>query len=147
MNYNKILNVPEDASVSDIKRAYRSEAKKLHPDHNNSPEAAEAFKRITEAQEKLIAQAKAAEKATPRDDSAIRHSTAAAVKATAQAAFRAPSTLPTLTDEEIEAIQALDHQAAAKPKRTWFGRIKDTKDVIAHRRKLKRNNRRIDGKY
>lgn len=145
MNYNKLLNVQPGASAKEIKQAYRKAAQELHPDHNNSPEAAEAFQRIREAHEKLLEQAKTAE--ASRDTDSIQRSTAAAVKATAQAAFRAPSTLPTLTEEETREIQELDRQAANKPKRSLFGRILDPKEVIAHRKKIRRNTRRIDGKY
>lgn len=145
MNYNKLLNVQPGASAKEIQQAYRKAAKEVHPDHSKSPEAAEAFQRIREAREKLLQQAEAGEAA--RDANAIQHSTAAAVKATTQAAFRAPSTLPTLTDEEIKEVQDLDQKAAEKPKRSLFGRILDPKAVLAHRKKIRRNNRRLDGKY
>lgn len=53
-DWYKILEISQDASDSDIKRAYRTQALKWHPDkHNETPEtyaAAEArFKDITEA--------------------------------------------------------------------------------------------------
>lgn len=145
MNYNKLLNVQPGASAKEIKRAYRKAAQELHPDHNSSPEAAEAFQRIQEAQQKLLEQAKAAE--TTRDPDSIQRSTATAVKATTQVAFRTPSTFPTPSDEEVQETQELDRQAATKPKRSLFGRILDPKEVIAHRKKIRRNTRRIDGKY
>lgn len=49
----EILNLDADASSSEIKRAYRMLAKKWHPDRNKSPNAAEMFKKISWAYEKL----------------------------------------------------------------------------------------------
>ncbi len=49
-DYYKILGVPENAEIDEIKRAYRKLAKKHHPDHNKGDKAAEAkFKEISEA--------------------------------------------------------------------------------------------------
>lgn len=49
-DYYKILGVAENASESDIKRAYRALAKKYHPDANQSDKTAESrFKDISEA--------------------------------------------------------------------------------------------------
>ena len=53
-DYYKILGIDKNASDSDIKSAYRSMAKKYHPDLNpNNPEAAEKFKECNEAYEIL----------------------------------------------------------------------------------------------
>jgi curved DNA-binding protein CbpA len=46
-NYYEILEVNEDASDAEIKKAYRLLSKKYHPDVN--PEGAERFKNIAEA--------------------------------------------------------------------------------------------------
>ena len=43
------LGVPADASSADIKRAYRSLARRLHPDLNPDPEAGELFAAASEA--------------------------------------------------------------------------------------------------
>jgi len=52
-DFYKILEVPRDASADDIKKAYRSKAKLVHPDVNNSPKANEVFAVVTEAYEVL----------------------------------------------------------------------------------------------
>ncbi|MGC8581313.1 MAG: DnaJ C-terminal domain-containing protein [Thermoplasmata archaeon] len=55
-DYYQILGVPKDASPDDIKKAFRTLAKKYHPDMNteNKQEATEKFKKISEAYEVLI---------------------------------------------------------------------------------------------
>ncbi|MBR1971096.1 MAG: J domain-containing protein, partial [Clostridia bacterium] len=46
-NYYDILNVKKDATADEIKSAYRTLAKKYHPDlHPGDNEAAEKFKEI-----------------------------------------------------------------------------------------------------
>lgn len=57
----EILEVPENASIQDIKKAYRKLAKKYHPDVNNSPEAEEKFKEINSAYEILGDESKKAQ--------------------------------------------------------------------------------------
>lgn len=57
-NYYTILGVKNDASLQDIKHAYKSLAKKYHPDKNKSAEAEEKFKEITVAYENLKDQEK-----------------------------------------------------------------------------------------
>jgi DnaJ-class molecular chaperone len=54
-NYYQILNVSQDASAEDIKKAFRRLALKYHPDRNpeNVREAGEKFKEINEAYEML----------------------------------------------------------------------------------------------
>lgn len=52
--YHQILDVPESASIQEIKKAYRALALKFHPDKNPAPDAADQFIRVTEAYEILI---------------------------------------------------------------------------------------------
>jgi len=48
-DYYKILDVPEEASEDDLKKAFRNSALKIHPDKNHAPGSTEAFKKIGKA--------------------------------------------------------------------------------------------------
>ncbi|VDN97674.1 unnamed protein product [Rodentolepis nana] len=48
-NLYDVLGVSKDASEDDVKRAYKSLARKFHPDKNKAPGATEAFKKIGSA--------------------------------------------------------------------------------------------------
>jgi curved DNA-binding protein CbpA len=52
-DYYALLGVAPDATVAQIKKAYRTLAKQYHPDVNNNPDAAEKFREITEAYDTL----------------------------------------------------------------------------------------------
>jgi len=52
-DYYQILGVPRDADKSDIKKAYRKQARKYHPDVNSEASAEEEFKQVNEAYEVL----------------------------------------------------------------------------------------------
>lgn len=52
-DYYCILGIEKGASDEDIKKAYRKQALKFHPDKNKSPQAEEKFKEVAEAYEVL----------------------------------------------------------------------------------------------
>jgi len=52
-DYYEILGVAKNASLNEIKSAYRKQALKWHPDRNKSPQANEKFKEINKAYEVL----------------------------------------------------------------------------------------------
>ena len=52
--YYKILNLPEGAPKSQVKKSYRELVKLYHPDVNDDPKAHEKFVQINEAYEALI---------------------------------------------------------------------------------------------
>jgi len=54
-DYYKALGLTNDATVDDIKKAYRLKARMFHPDLNHSPDAKDKFILATEAYEFLIA--------------------------------------------------------------------------------------------
>ena len=58
-DYNGILGLTSDATLADVKKAYRKLARHYHPDRNNAdPGAIDRFRRITEAYEHLSAHLK-----------------------------------------------------------------------------------------
>ena len=48
-NYYRILNIKPDSSPDTIKKAFRTEIARYHPDNNKSPEAKKRFEEIIEA--------------------------------------------------------------------------------------------------
>jgi curved DNA-binding protein CbpA len=57
--YYAILGLTSDATLADVKKAYRQLARQHHPDRNNAdPAAIDRFRRITEACEYLSAHRK-----------------------------------------------------------------------------------------
>jgi curved DNA-binding protein len=52
-DHYEALGVPRDADVDDIRRAYRTLARKYHPDINKEPGAEDRFKEISEAYDVL----------------------------------------------------------------------------------------------
>jgi curved DNA-binding protein CbpA len=54
VDYYKILDLSENASIEEIKIAYRKKARLYHPDINHAPDAKDLFISATEAYEFLI---------------------------------------------------------------------------------------------
>lgn len=52
-DYYKTLGISKGATEEDIKKAYKKQALKWHPDKNKSPAAEDRFKEIAEAYEVL----------------------------------------------------------------------------------------------
>lgn len=52
-DYYKILNINKNASLEEIKKAYRALALQYHPDKNKNPDAEMKFKEISEAYQVL----------------------------------------------------------------------------------------------
>jgi len=52
-DYYEVLGVSKDASLQDIKKAYRKLARKYHPDHNKEEGSDEKFREVQEAYEVL----------------------------------------------------------------------------------------------
>jgi hypothetical protein len=67
--YYKVLDLPLNASIDDIKKAYRQKARMYHPDINPSPDAKDLFISATEAYEFLISNF---EKLAINDDEAYK---------------------------------------------------------------------------
>jgi hypothetical protein len=53
--YYKLLDLPSESSVDEIKKAYRKKARLYHPDINHAPDAKDLFICMTEAYEFLLA--------------------------------------------------------------------------------------------
>lgn len=53
-DYFKVLEIPENSTMEEIKKAYRKKARQYHPDVNHSPDAIEKFIIVTEAYDFLI---------------------------------------------------------------------------------------------
>lgn len=52
-DYYRVLGIAAGASDDQVKKAYRKQALRYHPDKNTSPEAEEKFKEIAEAYDVL----------------------------------------------------------------------------------------------
>jgi len=68
-DYYRILGLPVNSSMEQIKKAYRQKARLFHPDLNHSSDAKEKFISVTEAYEFLVANF---DKIAAMDDEAYR---------------------------------------------------------------------------
>ncbi len=143
MKHSEILGVSQNASKTEIKKAFREAAKELHPDHSDSPEAAEAFARIKEAHDALIKDSEA-----PRESVTASASSAHAAAATAQAAYTYQQSSRKMTGEELEHIQNLDEKIRYKRgRKSLFRKVKESAELRRHRDKIRTNEKRIRGEY
>lgn len=148
MNHNQVLGVSSGASSGEIQAAFRKAAMEVHPDHSNSPEAAEAFARIKAARDELMKRAHDTE--ASHDAASVQQSTASAVRATTNAAYATAVTddlFDGMTPEEVAHVQMLDQLVVAQPKKSFFARRRESAEVAKHRKKLKTNERRLRGLY
>ena len=141
MNHHDVLGVSPSASADEIKKAFRQNAKELHPDHNDSPEASISFARIKEAHDALI---KESEK--PKESTSAQASAAHAVAKTTQTIYSIPQPQQ-ITAEELAHIQELDEIVRQVQKHSLFHRSKESDEIKRHRKKLKTNENRLRGKY
>ena len=54
INYYELLGIKKDATEEEIKKAYRMQAKKWHPDLNKDKDAASISMKLNEAKEVLL---------------------------------------------------------------------------------------------
>ena len=54
IDYYELLGIKNDASVAEIKKAYRDMVKKYHPDINKSSDASKIIISLNEAKETLL---------------------------------------------------------------------------------------------
>lgn len=146
MNHTEVLGVSPSASRGEIQAAFRRSALEVHPDHSNSPEAAEAFARIKEARDELMKRAIATE--TVRDAATIQQATAVAVQATTTTAFtQVDDPYAGLSAQEIQHIQQLDELVRQYAQKSFLRRIKQDPELHKHHHKIKTNFKRLDGRY
>lgn len=143
MTHRETLGVNPSASEAEIQAAFRYAAKELHPDHSDSPEAAEAFMRIKEARDALLKEVAS----TPPKET-VQAAAAKAVRATTHQAFTPPP-VPTLSPAQVAHQQELDRQVARASAFSLFKfkRTKESDELKRHRHRIKTNDRRLNGKY
>lgn len=148
MEHNKVLGISNNASAREVQSAFRKAAMEVHPDLSSSPEAAEAFQRIKEARDNLIAQARKEE--AKRDDNYIQQATDDAINAAASISSSSSDDdfddmFEDMTPEEIAHVQMLDN-LAFNTSRIHFFRREDA-EVTRHRKRLSTGRDRISGRY
>lgn len=67
------MSVPQDATLSDIKRAYRTESLRWHPDKNKAPEAHKRFQGVAKAYQVLSNEETRAKYDHHRNNQAVRY--------------------------------------------------------------------------
>lgn len=113
--YYVVLGIAEDADADAIKSAFRSRAKRLHPDFNPSPVAAKQFNRLHEAYATLSDPKKRRAYDRPWKREAAAHFFQERAKAAAAAAAARPSEAPEKPKPRAETAAQAKPQASEYP--------------------------------
>lgn len=120
--YYEILEVSPDASRDEIRSAYRERVLETHPDHNDAPEAAEAFQRVSRANEVLTDEAERARYDRLGHDAYVRFTDGSAMDRNSgtdprAAADRVRSAANATTSETEAGSGTTNHQARQRRER------------------------------
>lgn len=126
----EILNLPRDAGIDEVKRAYRKRAFELHPDLNpNDPNASKKFQLLNEAYVALssVLQAEDAKAQKQRAKTAAREE---AKKARQEEAARAKAQRDAEEKRKAQAKAEAEAKEAEQKKRDEASRAYEEQDVL-----------------